>query len=413
MEAESVPVVAPWVVETDSAPGYTGTGHLRFNGNTDAGGPANGRMRFYFTVDRPGDYRLVMRSRKINDEEGHLGKYVFFVCLCICQRLSHPFVLPTKHDSDCYTKLVGHSGYQGTDVKTFMRGALSNRVWHYDTRFDLDHTPTTPIYTLNNVGTVYEFQLSGRSRNFFIDRIVLYHTNTVTHAFATNNARAESTRNGVVEALPTSNFTQFTLTTAGTNMDAPVGQLRNGTTIDLATANGGGLSVIAEIEGSESTVVKFYYGDNVVWRESGAPYAMRGNSGDDMNPVPYLATPGDKTVLVQAFLNGILQDERQLNFVIENSAPTAGPTVAPTMSPTLAPVTDAPTSRPTTASPTLAPVTASPTQTRSPTKSPTILLLPEVPLELGESQAAAAVSQAGTAPRCVLGSILALAWLVL
>ena len=75
MEAESVPTAAPWVRET-KVNRHTGSSYLRFNGNQDNGGPANGRNRFFFTIDKPGDYRLILRTLKTNDERKDFAKYV-------------------------------------------------------------------------------------------------------------------------------------------------------------------------------------------------------------------------------------------------------------------------------------------------------------------------------------------------
>ena len=44
MEAESVPVDLPWVYRESPIDDYTGSGYVRFDGNTPKGGAPNGHM---------------------------------------------------------------------------------------------------------------------------------------------------------------------------------------------------------------------------------------------------------------------------------------------------------------------------------------------------------------------------------
>lgn len=64
IEAESIPVVAPWVVE-NSRFGYTGAGYLRFDGNTIFSGPADGLMEYQIYISNPAKYRVSFRSLKV------------------------------------------------------------------------------------------------------------------------------------------------------------------------------------------------------------------------------------------------------------------------------------------------------------------------------------------------------------
>lgn len=98
MEAESVPIDFPWIFKQSPVDEYTGQGYIRFDGNTPKGGAPMGTMsvrtkqtnsnkqvfeaiilhplllQYYFEIQTPGVYQLVLRTRKIDQVEGHLGK---------------------------------------------------------------------------------------------------------------------------------------------------------------------------------------------------------------------------------------------------------------------------------------------------------------------------------------------------
>lgn len=296
-----------------------------------------------------------------------------------------------QYNSDCYTKLVGHPGYvcglssvrhhtalsspcsvtyilrryQGNHTKTFVSGA--NNAWITTTEFDLDNTPTTPIYTFPEAG-VYEFELSGRSRDFFVDRIILFHTDRVEYDNAIDPSVPESSSQIFGEHGQLSRIARVLLTSAG-NETRVLGPVEQNDVIDL-TKVGSNLSMIVAFDGFASEV-EFFYND-VTWREGGAPYAMAGNQGEVNNAVPYLSTPGNKLVRATLYVDGFPQDTLQLSFTIIQTEPTAPPSAAPTTAPTVAPTSLAPT----TAGPTSAPSTRmmptlAPTVSRQRTFTPT------------------------------------------
>jgi hypothetical protein len=145
MEVESVPVVAPWVYES-MKDGYFGSGYYVFNGNSVQLGPVSGTISYFFNISNTGIYQMLIRSNK-NSTDG-------------------------TWSNDCYTRLVDHPGYQGEHKKTFMSG--SPNQWSTATKIELSHHQhVDPLYNLTSPG-VYELQVSGRSKYFFIDRIVLW-----------------------------------------------------------------------------------------------------------------------------------------------------------------------------------------------------------------------------------------------
>jgi Gylcosyl hydrolase family 115 C-terminal domain len=174
MEAESVPqsAASSWFYENDLM-GYTGTGYYRFNGNSYTGGGPKGRLIFHFWIQNPGRYQLLIRSNK-----------------------NHPN--PTW-SNDCYTRLmVGNTSAnvfansKSNLTKTFQSG--SRYQWSSRTRIEIEHGVTTlPRYTISKIGQ-YQLEIWGRSKNFMIDRIVLFHTGWHNAQQASNLSLPESVR---------------------------------------------------------------------------------------------------------------------------------------------------------------------------------------------------------------------------
>lgn len=160
VEVESEPPETPWIEETFIT-GFTGTSYYRMDGNTDQGGTPVGRMSYFIRINDPGVYKLIMHSYKPDDDE--------------------------SRSNDCYTRMVGHSGYQGDDTKTYLPGPT--RQWSWDTMHEPGQVQLEPTYTLG--AGVHEFQISGRSRDFHIDRFVLF-TQPVTRTQAEDLSLAES-----------------------------------------------------------------------------------------------------------------------------------------------------------------------------------------------------------------------------
>ncbi|MHC4252066.1 MAG: DUF5060 domain-containing protein, partial [Planctomycetota bacterium] len=163
VEVESEPVAGDWVAET-SRSGFTGSCYYRMNGNTNQTGAPNGTLVYNINITNAGTYRLRIHSNKVN-------------------------VGDATWANDCYTKMVGHSGYQGEFTKTYQAGTAE--TWRWATK----HEPTSgdhrePEYTL--AAGEHEFQIAGRSKNFIIDRFVLFNTSMVAESAATNLSNPES-----------------------------------------------------------------------------------------------------------------------------------------------------------------------------------------------------------------------------
>lgn len=162
IEAESGPSVTEWAIETSHG-SHTGAGYIRFNANNTSSGPPNGRRVYLLKVNTPGLYKMDAR-------------------------VSRPVIDPSRTDlaNDCYTKMVGHAGHQGTDCKTYKPGAAAADTWHWDKfiHYTAGHQHIYPKYNL--VAGINRFEVSGRAKEFKIDRIVFYHATEGSKSTAQN-----------------------------------------------------------------------------------------------------------------------------------------------------------------------------------------------------------------------------------
>lgn len=80
MEAESVPIVWPWVVE-NTVQNYTGLAYYRFNGNTVQKGPPNGTLSYKFYINTPG--------KPLSQLRGYLRVRFISISACITKQRIH------------------------------------------------------------------------------------------------------------------------------------------------------------------------------------------------------------------------------------------------------------------------------------------------------------------------------------
>lgn len=153
IEAESATITGNWVLHTDAGmfewvAGFTGDGCIQFTGNTEVSGPPDSPLTYRFMVTRAGDYKLMARALEAPLETGQGDKA-----------------------NDCYLRLVGVPNYQGEFTKFVLLG--SSYEWTWNVKLEsAHHYFESPLYPLNQ--GVYQIQVAGRSKNFFLDRIVLY-----------------------------------------------------------------------------------------------------------------------------------------------------------------------------------------------------------------------------------------------
>jgi len=156
MEVESTDSSKGKWKKRDTIDGFTGESHYEFTGNKPASGPATSPMKYKFTVDKDGDYKLMIRAYKRLDGE------------------------PEDRCNDCYVKLKGDFESGGDaplkvleeDAKLF---GGSHDKWGWTRKLDVNHKKYNPVYKLK-VGEKYTLTVSGRSQRFNMDRIVFKHS---------------------------------------------------------------------------------------------------------------------------------------------------------------------------------------------------------------------------------------------
>lgn len=166
MEAENTTTdyTGLWELKTD-VPDYKGSGHLEFLLNETRGGSPRGALSYTFQIHTPGSYRILLRARKRIAEGDDQDK-----------------------SNDCYIRVEGNytasdnasdeeNGFakleiMQTDTKIF-GGNIDS--WGKAFTFDLGggDGKRVPLYRFEAEEN-YTFVMSGRSRQYNVDRIIFY-----------------------------------------------------------------------------------------------------------------------------------------------------------------------------------------------------------------------------------------------
>lgn len=155
MEAESTTSrLGAWKKKTD-VPDYGGDCHLEFTGNTPESGPPKSPLKYSFRINKGGTYELAIRCHKRLETKR------------------------TDISNDCYVSLKGDFDSGGDvplkilkDDNKLFGGDASK--WGWSSKLDVSHKKYAPRYQLK-AGETYELTISGRSKNFNIDRILFIH----------------------------------------------------------------------------------------------------------------------------------------------------------------------------------------------------------------------------------------------
>ncbi|MBK1875926.1 hypothetical protein [Pelagicoccus mobilis] len=153
IEAESANELGNWVVHQDNSKyewleGFTGDGCIQFTGNRENSGPPDSILTYRFKVKERGIYRLLAHGLEA-PMETHEGDKA----------------------NDCYVRLLGAPKYKGEFTKFVLGG--DSYQWSWNINLEVGHHMfEPPIYRLRE--GVYQLQIAGRSKNFFLDRFVLY-----------------------------------------------------------------------------------------------------------------------------------------------------------------------------------------------------------------------------------------------
>lgn len=158
MEAESTSSsLGAWKRKTDVAD-YRGDCHLEFTGNKPESGPPKSPLKYSFQITKGGIYDLAIRCHKRLETQR------------------------ADVSNDCYVSLKGDFSSGGDaphkvlqdDTKLFGGDATK---WGWSSQLDVSHQKYAPRYQLK-AGETYELTISGRSKNFNIDRILFVHGDT-------------------------------------------------------------------------------------------------------------------------------------------------------------------------------------------------------------------------------------------
>lgn len=151
-----------WVLKTD-VPDYKGTGHLEFTGNTTGKGPAKSPLEYVFKINKGGLYQLFLRARKrITPPDAHDKSNDCYVRV-IGDYLESPDAGDTHLDDAPKSALI-------KDTKMFGGGTSS---FEYAERLDLGGTKNKRYAKyVFKAGEIYKLVISGRSKQFNLDRII-------------------------------------------------------------------------------------------------------------------------------------------------------------------------------------------------------------------------------------------------
>ncbi|MEP4076639.1 hypothetical protein [Haloferula sp.] len=155
IEAESTDSrLGDWEKKTDVAD-FEGECHLEFTGNKTTNGPPKSPLKYEFKISKAGNYTLTIRARKrLESERADISNDCFVA-------LKGDFEAGDKAPLKVLQK----------DTKLFGGNADD---WGWASTLDENHKKYPPVYKLK-AGETYELTIHGRSKNFNIDRIVLYH----------------------------------------------------------------------------------------------------------------------------------------------------------------------------------------------------------------------------------------------
>ncbi|GAA4109145.1 hypothetical protein GCM10022393_05570 [Aquimarina addita] len=165
-----------WVLKTD-VEDYKGSGHLEFTGNTTSNGSPKSPLAYTFKINQGGLYRLIIRSRK-RISEGDTSDKSNDSYVRVDGDYGESPDAGDNHQDDARledlqkdTKLFGgNTDSWGTSFNLDLGGETNKRI---------------PIYDFK-AGETYTFVMSGRSKQYNVDRIVFFKIDQ----YGTNNREA-------------------------------------------------------------------------------------------------------------------------------------------------------------------------------------------------------------------------------
>ncbi len=147
-EAESISLTQGWALE-NTVGDYSGEGYITWTDTTTIETNGQGVLSYTFKITKPGTYTIKIRNYHSCEDFTEFND-----------------VFLRMNDGD-WRKNFNHT--------------VSN--WDWNSQQDIDHVFSNAAYRLEQgEHTLY---LSGRSQNFSIDRIALYHNDTPDNAYKT------------------------------------------------------------------------------------------------------------------------------------------------------------------------------------------------------------------------------------
>ena len=173
MEIESAPLSDDWSLQTELGD-YTGSGYYEWKHGNEANiidSPGGGILSYPIQISKTGVYRFLYRTAAPHPTE-HNDAWIRFRDNPVEARTDDGDVINLGQD-------VWFKVYQG-------KGQDS---WNFAA-----HTEEGPhqVYATINSPGVYRLEVSGRSTLFKMDRLSLYHFDTVSYGQATNTSTGES-----------------------------------------------------------------------------------------------------------------------------------------------------------------------------------------------------------------------------
>jgi hypothetical protein len=193
IEAESIPATGGWE-EQNATGGFTGDGYLIWEGDDSFREPGNGTLSYRIKIDTPGTYRYTHRTRIL---EGNSNTEANDLWLRFPQAQGF---FGEKGNGDRVYPRGNERGNNGSDQTPYPEGDNKNGwfkiymntlgSWHWQASTS-DFDPHDIYVTFSTPG-VYTLQISGRSRGYAVDRMVLFQESTYTENQAENTNLAET-----------------------------------------------------------------------------------------------------------------------------------------------------------------------------------------------------------------------------
>ena len=252
IEAESVPLVGDWDLET-SISGYTGSGYYVWDGSDYFNNPGNGLLEYKINVTTTGTYRFQWRNRitQGNSSSDFNDTWLRF-----------------PDASDFWAEKTGNKVYpKGTGKTPNPAGSTANgwfkvytselNKWSWQTSTS-DGNPHDIFVKFDTPG-VYTMQVSARSKGHGIDRMVLFHSSVnSTTALDPNQAETSCTVGGPSGVAPSVALTspqQAASFTAGDDITLTASASDSDGTISKVDFYHSGFNLIGTSPSSPYTVI--------------------------------------------------------------------------------------------------------------------------------------------------------------